>query len=97
MVFFLVILILICNETFFKLDFKQQLFCSTLKSENFYFALEKPYLTGEQLLDSVETNISNITELTFDNMTDIYGNIGRRSNLKIPFLMSAIIQIIGLH
>jgi fucose permease len=59
--------------------------------------LEKPYLTGEQLLDSVETNISNITELTFNNMTDIYGKIDRRSNLKTPFLISGIIQIIGIH
>ncbi len=59
--------------------------------------LDKPYLTGEQVLDSVETNISNITELIFDNMTDIYGNIDRRSNLKTPFLISGIIQIIGIH
>ncbi len=59
--------------------------------------LDKPYLTGEQVLDSVETNILNITELTFDNMTGINGKIDRRSNLKTPFLISGIIQIIGIH
>jgi len=59
--------------------------------------LDKPYLTGEQVLDSVETNISNVTELLFDNMTDIFGAIDRRSNLKTPFLISGIIQIIGIH
>jgi hypothetical protein len=59
--------------------------------------LDKPYLTGKQLLDPLETNISNISELTFDNVIDIYGNINRRYNLKTPFLISGIIQIIGIH
>ncbi len=59
--------------------------------------LDKPYLTGEQALDSVETNISNATELPFDNITDIFGVIDRRSNLKTPFLISGITQIISIH
>jgi hypothetical protein len=59
--------------------------------------LDKPYLIGEQVLDSVETYISNETELSFDNTTDIFRAVDRRSNLKIPFLISGIIQIIGTH
>ncbi len=59
--------------------------------------LDKPYLIGEQVSDSVETYISNETELSFDNMTDIFRAVDRRSNLKTPFLISGIIQIFGTH
>jgi MFS family permease len=59
--------------------------------------LDKPYLIGEQVLDSVKTNISNSTELPFNNMTDIFTANDRRSNLKKPFFICGIIQIIGIY
>jgi hypothetical protein len=58
--------------------------------------LEKPYLTGEQISYLNVTNISSATLFSMNNITNAIENIDRRSKLKTPFLISGIIQIIGI-
>jgi MFS family permease len=58
--------------------------------------LDKPYLTGEQISHLNVTNISSATLFSMNNMTNAVENIDRRCKLKTPFLISGIIQIIGI-
>ncbi len=53
--------------------------------------LDEPYLTGELENDYNETYNSNSAQF------NIFVNIERRSKLKTPFLISGIIQMIGIY
>jgi len=60
--------------------------------------IDRPYLTGEIGNSLNEMDVSNSTLLPLINTSIInHEDIDRRSKLKTPFLISGVIQLIGIY